>query len=121
MYKRQIVDQLLKGEGLILSTPWGPNHPYCNEEVYPPEYDPEQAKQILDDAGWDSSRELLMMVPTGNKAVSYTHLHSWEHNKRTDSSSHEQILQALRSGDETAAVSLLHRDIAYMEQGFLRK
>ena len=47
--------------------------------------------------------------------------HSWEHNKRTDSSSHEQILQALRSGDETAAVSLLHRDIAYMEQGFLRK
>ena len=47
--------------------------------------------------------------------------HSWEHNKRTDSSSHEQILQALRSGDESAAVSLLHRDIAYMEQGFLRK
>ena len=65
--RQTIVDQLLKGEGLILSTPWGPNHPYCNEEVYPPEYDPEQAKQILDDAGWDSSRELLMMVPTGNK------------------------------------------------------
>ena len=38
--RQTIVDQLLKGEGLILSTPWGPNHPYCNEDVYPPEYDP---------------------------------------------------------------------------------
>ena len=65
--RQTIVDQLLKGEGLILSTPWGPNHPYHNAEVYPPEYNPEQAKQILEDAGWDSSRELLMMVPTGNK------------------------------------------------------
>lgn len=62
-----IVDQLLKGEGQILATPWGPNHPYCNKEVYPPEYDPETAKQMLADAGWDTGRELLMMVPTGNK------------------------------------------------------
>lgn len=51
----------------ILATPWGPNHPYCNKDVYPPAYDPEKAKEMLAAAGWDSSRELLMMVPTGNK------------------------------------------------------
>ena len=33
----------------------------------------------------------------------------------------KQNIYVCRSGDETAAVSLLHRDIAYMEQGFLRK
>ncbi len=46
---------------------------------------------------------------------------SWEQNKRTDTSSHGQILQALKQGDEESAVALLHRDIAYMEQEFLRK
>lgn len=65
--RQAIVDQLLRGEGQILATAWGPNHPYCNKEVYPPKHDVEEAKKMLEQANWDPDRELLMLVPTGNK------------------------------------------------------
>ena len=75
-------------------------------------------KQCQNDYIYQTLVGILRFFSRG--ALQY-YTHSWEHNQRTDTSSHEQILQALRNKDEELAISLLHRDIAYMEQGFLRK
>jgi len=65
--RKLMVDNLLKGEGEITDVPYTSVHPYYNKDlqVYP--YDPEKAKQLLKEAGWDSSTTLRFAVPTGNK------------------------------------------------------
>jgi peptide/nickel transport system substrate-binding protein len=65
--RQLIVDNLLKGEGVIAQTPIIPVTYYYNPEVegqYP--YDPEKAKALLEEAGWDFDREIKLLVPTGN-------------------------------------------------------
>lgn len=54
-----------------------------------------------------------------SRAAMQYYTRSWEQGKRTDTASHEQILQAIRDKDVEAAVSLLRRDIGCMEQEFL--
>lgn len=63
--KQLIVDQLLYGHGTVMKSVWPESHPYYAELDWAG-YDPEAAKQIVEESGWDTSRELLMMVPTGN-------------------------------------------------------
>lgn len=65
--RQAIVDQLLFGEGVIAYGPLPDFHPYFNKEIENDLYDPEGAKQILEEAGWDFDRELEFFVPTGNK------------------------------------------------------
>lgn len=60
-----IINGLLKGEGEALASPFASSHAYYDEEIKP-EYNPEKAKELLAEAGWDSSRELEFSVPTGN-------------------------------------------------------
>lgn len=60
-----IINGLLKGEGEAICGPYASNHAYKDPEIQP-QYDPEKAKELLDEAGWDSSRELVFSVPTGN-------------------------------------------------------
>lgn len=62
-----LVNSLLQGEGQVIAAPLTPKHPYCNKELIPPEYNPEKAAQMLKEENWDESRELLLMVPTGNQ------------------------------------------------------
>jgi peptide/nickel transport system substrate-binding protein len=65
--RQLIVDNLLKGEGIVAQTPIIPVTYYYNPEVegmYP--YDPEQAKALLEEAGWDFDREVVLLVPLGN-------------------------------------------------------
>ena len=38
-----------------------------NENLNPYDHDPEKARQLLEDAGWDFDRELLLRYPSGNK------------------------------------------------------
>ncbi|WP_418454856.1 GntR family transcriptional regulator [Allofournierella sp.] len=45
---------------------------------------------------------------------------SWEKSKRTDTTSHERILEALRARDTETAVALLRKDIACMEEEIIR-
>ena len=45
---------------------------------------------------------------------------SWEKSKRTDTTSHERILEALRARDTDTAVALLRKDIACMEEEIIR-
>ena len=65
--RQVIVDQLLQGEARIAIGPLAEDHPYFDEKLLPIEYDPEKAKSMLEAAGWDSNRELEVMVSTGNE------------------------------------------------------
>ncbi|CAH1203681.1 Oligopeptide-binding protein AppA [Paenibacillus plantiphilus] len=62
-----IVDQLLKGQAEIIDGGVPSSHPYFNKDIQPYEYDPEKAKQLLQEAGWDSDRKLTFLIPVGNK------------------------------------------------------
>ncbi len=63
--RQVIVDQLLLGEGQPIIGPLHEPHQYFNEELSDIPYDPDAAAQILQEAGWDPDRELLMVVSTG--------------------------------------------------------
>ncbi len=63
--REAIVSGLLKGEGEPAFGPFSKSHLYYNE-VINVGYDPEKAKQLLAEEGWDGSHELVFSVPTGN-------------------------------------------------------
>lgn len=65
--RQEIVDTLLNGFGYPAYTPYPPNHPYYNENLNLPEYDPEGAKALLEEAGWDFNREIVITTATGNE------------------------------------------------------
>lgn len=61
-----IVDNLLKDAGEVVDGPYSTINPYLNTNLATYEYNPEKAKALLAEAGWDSSRTLRLVVPTGN-------------------------------------------------------
>jgi len=61
-----MVSQLLKGEGELAESPIPPTNPYFNRNVKPWPYDPGRARALLQEAGWDFNRTLILRVPTGN-------------------------------------------------------
>ena len=65
--RQAIVDQLLYGEGHYAVSSITPSSPYFNTDYAADPYNPEKAKQLLDEAGWDYSIVLDFEVPTGNK------------------------------------------------------
>jgi peptide/nickel transport system substrate-binding protein len=62
-----MVNNLLRGEGEIVDTPYTSVHPYFNESLKPYPYDPAKARQLLREAGWDSERTLNLIIPSGLK------------------------------------------------------
>lgn len=65
--KKLMVDQLMLGEGNIAVGPMPPYHPYYNDKLVANGYNPEEAKQLLEQAGFDFGKEYLMIVPQGNQ------------------------------------------------------
>lgn len=65
--RKAIVDKLLKGEGEIVDGPYTSVSPYLDKDLKTYTYDPEKAKQLLKEAGWDFNKPLNIIVPTGNK------------------------------------------------------
>lgn len=62
--KELIVDSLLQGEAVPSESYISPANRYYNTNLET-EYAPEQAKALLEEAGWDFSTPLTMAVPTG--------------------------------------------------------
>ena len=65
MNRQLIIDGLLQGEGVAAYGPVAPNNIYYNTEIEEP-YNPDGARAILAEEGWDPNRTLIMSVPTGN-------------------------------------------------------
>ncbi|MBD8068446.1 ABC transporter substrate-binding protein [Bacillus sp. PS06] len=65
--RQKIVDNLLKGNGEVVDGPYTSVSPYLNKDLAPYSYDPEKAKALLEEAGWDFNKTLQFVVPTGNK------------------------------------------------------
>lgn len=64
--RQDIVQPLYFGEATVVNSP---NHMAwaVPSDLNPYDYDPEKAKALLAEAGWDSSVKLLLRYPTGNK------------------------------------------------------
>lgn len=63
----QIVKQLLKGQGEIIDGPYTSQSPYLDKSIKPTPYDPALAKKLIKQSGWDLSKPLKFVVPTGNE------------------------------------------------------
>jgi peptide/nickel transport system substrate-binding protein len=64
--REKIVSKLLKGNGTFNDGPYTKMHPYYDKNLKTLDYDPDEAKQMLKDAGWDFNRTLNLVVPIGN-------------------------------------------------------
>jgi peptide/nickel transport system substrate-binding protein len=61
-----ILKNVLNGEAYMTRTPVTNRIEYWNEEAAMYVYDPERAKNLLAESGWDMSRRLVFLTPTGN-------------------------------------------------------
>lgn len=62
-----IVENLLTGHGEVPAAPYSSaNTTYQDESLEPYPYDPEKAKELLDEAGFDYNQPVTLSVPTGN-------------------------------------------------------
>lgn len=62
-----LVDKLLKGHGEVIDGPYTSLSPFLDKSVGELEYNPEKAKKMLEDAGFDFKTPLELVVPIGNK------------------------------------------------------
>jgi len=64
--RADIIEPLYFGQATVVNSPnsraWA-----VPDDLNPYEYDPEKAKELLAEAGWDSSQKLVLRYPTGNK------------------------------------------------------
>ncbi|MFO8069498.1 MAG: ABC transporter substrate-binding protein [Alkalibacterium sp.] len=64
--RETIVEDLLGGRGEVLASTYSSASPYKDADVEPLEYDPELAKELLEEAGFDFETPIELVVPTGN-------------------------------------------------------
>ena len=64
--RKQIVDQLFKGTAQLVPTIYTPASDVYDASVTPVPYDPETAKKLLAESGFDASKEIILSVPIGN-------------------------------------------------------
>ncbi len=64
--RQQLVDQLLKGHGEVVDGFLSSASPFYDAAIEPIEYDPERAKELLEEAGWDSTQVLRFYVNSGD-------------------------------------------------------
>lgn len=65
--KKIMIDQLMLGEGQVAVGPMPKYHPYYNEKLVANTYDPDKAKAMLTEAGFNFGKEYRMLVPKGNQ------------------------------------------------------
>lgn len=64
--RNQILEQLLKGHGEVVDGFLSSASPFYDESITPVSYDPEKAKALLEEAGWDGSKTLVFYVNSGD-------------------------------------------------------
>ena len=62
-----IVKNLLKGEAEVIDGPYTTMNPYYDKDLPQYAYDPEEAKKLLAEAGWNPDTVIDLVVPIGNK------------------------------------------------------
>ena len=67
--REKILADMLDGHGEIIDGFISSASPYFDSEIVPVEYNPEKAKQLLQEAGWDSSKVLQFYVDSGDAAM----------------------------------------------------
>lgn len=65
----QILEQLLKGHGEVVDGFLSSASPFFDDSIEPMSYDPEKAKTLLADAGWDDSQTLRFYVNSGDSTM----------------------------------------------------
>jgi peptide/nickel transport system substrate-binding protein len=65
--RQLLVDKLLKGYGEYIDGPYSSVSPFLDKSVGEIEFNPEKAKQMLEEAGFDFNTPLELVVPIGNK------------------------------------------------------
>lgn len=64
--RQQLVEQLLKGHGEVVDGFLSSASPFYDAMLEPLEYNPEKAEELLEEAGWDSSKVLRFYVNSGD-------------------------------------------------------
>lgn len=67
--REMIVNNLLKGSGEAVSGFFTSYSPYLDASVKPDAYDPEKAKSLLQESGWDSGKTLTLTVLSGDSTL----------------------------------------------------
>jgi peptide/nickel transport system substrate-binding protein len=61
-----IYKNILKERGYLTGVPWTYRIEYFNEAASAYEYNPEKARQLLAESGWDLNKRIVFAVPTGD-------------------------------------------------------
>jgi peptide/nickel transport system substrate-binding protein len=61
-----ILKNILKGEAYISKTPVTNRIQYWNEAAAKWTYDPDRARELLNESGWDKSKKIVFSLPAGN-------------------------------------------------------
>lgn len=64
--RQQILEQLLKGNGEVVEGFISSASPYYDETIEPFGYDPEKAKALLAESGWDGTKTLRFCIDSGD-------------------------------------------------------
>lgn len=64
--RQQILEELLNGHGEIVDGFLSSASPFYDESLTPISYDPEKAKALLEEAGWDGSQTIRFYVNSGD-------------------------------------------------------
>ena len=64
--RQQLVDQLLKGHGEVVDGFLSSASPFYDASVQPIGYDPDKARELLEEAGWDGTQTLRFYVNSGD-------------------------------------------------------
>lgn len=69
MNRELIVKSLLKGNGEVVDGFFTSYSPYVDTAIKPVAYDPEKAKSLLSESGWDSGKTLTLSVLSGDSTL----------------------------------------------------
>lgn len=68
--RESLVNNLMKGEGVPAPGPLAPDHRYFNEELLPIPYNPEQAKAMIEESGFDTGKTYQLNIASNNELTS---------------------------------------------------